>query len=322
MNGKKIHVVTGGAGFIGSHVTRALVSLGFHVKVIDNLSSSSINSIKDLVDAGDVEFFKVDIRNSTALDEIFNGGEQIIYHLAADPRVKESVGIPVESFAQNVTGTMNLLEIMRLKGVKQMVFASSGGTLYGDVSTFPTPESAVLKPISPYGASKAAAEMYLSAYASSYMLKIVSLRFANIYGPGSNHGVMYDFFHKLKKDPTKLVILGDGTQSKSYLFIDDCVKAILMVSNWMNVRPEGNYEYFNLGTENWTSVADLAEIMVKTLGLGAVEFEYTGGERGWVGDVAKNLLDIKKIQGELGWKPAHGIEEGIRKYMESLQKIE
>jgi UDP-glucose 4-epimerase len=313
----RIPVVSGGAGFIGTHLVRALVARGMKVVVIDNLSSGNIDGIKGLIDGGKVVFHQVDIRDMGSLEKVFSGKEAIIYHLAADPRVKESVEQPVDSFDQNVTGTLNLLEIMRKKHVPSMVFASSGGTLYGDTDVFPTSEFVPLKPISPYGASKAAAEMYLSAYASSYGLKIASLRFANIYGPGSGHGVMYDFYHKLKNDPTRLQILGDGKQAKSYLFVSDCVEACSLVGEWLEKQESGTFEAFNLGTRTCEVVTDLAKAMIDLLGMKNVKLEYTGGTRGWTGDVVKNLLDTAKIE-KLGWKPRVEFKEGVKRYLESL----
>jgi UDP-glucose 4-epimerase len=318
MSKSVLSIVTGGAGFIGTHLVRALVKKGDHVIVIDNLSSGTTAGIKDLIDAGKVTFHEVDIRDKQALNKVLTGQETSIYHLAADPRVKESVDDPVDSYDQNVTGTLNLLEIMRLKKIPCMVFASSGGTLYGDVTTFPTPETIPLKPISPYGASKAAAEMYLAAYASSYNLKIVSLRFANIYGPGSGHGVMYDFFNKLKKDPTRLEILGDGQQSKSYLFVSDCVRACTMIGKWVEQQKAGTFDFFNLGPRTWETVTDLARAMVDILGLKDVKFEYTGGARGWTGDVMKNLLETSKIE-KLGWKAEENFKAGVKQYLDSLR---
>ncbi|MHA1698834.1 MAG: NAD-dependent epimerase/dehydratase family protein, partial [Promethearchaeota archaeon] len=224
------------------------------------------------------------------------------------------------SYEQNVTGTLNILEIMRQKGIANMVFASSGGTLYGDVQNFPTDENTRLKPISPYGASKAAAEMYLSAYAVSYNLRIASTRYANIYGPWSNHGVMFDFFNKLEKNPNKLVILGDGKQSKSYLYVSDCVNATVMIGDWLVRQERGIFETFNIGSPDWISVTEIAKIMVELLGLENVRFEYTGGNRGWVGDVPKVLLDTKKINKVIGWTNKVDIRKGMKMYIEFLKQ--
>ncbi len=293
---KHVDLVTGGAGFIGTHLVRLLVSLGHEVTVVDNLSSGKLENIKPLIDAGKITFYNVDIRYKDVLNEKVTGQVDHVYHLAADPLVRESVGAPIPSFEHNVMGTINVLEMMRSRGIKSMVFASSGGTLYGDAETFPIHENTILKPISPYGASKAAAEMYLSAYASSYSLNIASLRFANIFGPGSNHGVMYDFYNKLQENPHVLTILGDGEQRKSYLHVTDCVSAMVKTMEWVTTQPPGTFDAFNLGTDDWFSVTELARIMVDLLGLAGVKFDYTGGERGWTGDVKKVLLDVTRLK--------------------------
>ena len=312
-------IVTGGAGFIGTHLVHALIDRGDKVIVIDNLSSSTLDGIGALVETGTVTFHEVDIRDKVALANCIPEKATIIYHFAADPRVKESVDEPVPSFEQNVTGTVNILEQMRAKHVSRMVFASSGGTLYGDVDTFPISETEPLMPISPYGASKAAAEMYLSAYAHSYGMRIVSLRLANIFGPGSNHGVMYDFFQKLQRDTTRLEILGDGQQQKSYLFVDDCARAAMLAGDWIEDSEGGSYHYFNLGTPEWVTVTELARAMIEIMDLENVTLAYTGGKRGWKGDVVKNLLDIEKIEKVLGWKPHVTFREGLARYLDALR---
>ncbi|MHA1731053.1 MAG: SDR family NAD(P)-dependent oxidoreductase [Promethearchaeota archaeon] len=313
--GSKRVLVTGGAGFIGSHLVDELVSRGHSVTVVDNLSSSTTRYLDQHIEKGRVTFFKKDIRDVKFLAENLSPVDTI-YHMAADPDVKTSVEKPVNSFDTNVVGTVNLLEYMRKGDVGEMFFASSGGTLYGEVENFPISEAELLRPISPYGASKAASEVYLSAYANAYGLKIVSGRYANIFGPRSNHGVTYDFFHKLRSDPDRLQILGDGTQKKSYLYVDDCVAASLLLGERLE-RQERPYDFFNVGSDEWVTVSELAGMLVETLGLENVEFEYTGGDRGWVGDVPRMLLSVEKLKG-LGWAPKYSFREGLELYIQWL----
>jgi UDP-glucose 4-epimerase len=309
-------LVTGGAGFIGSHLVDSLVEHGNNVLIIDNLISSTMKYIEPHIKSGVIKFIQGDIRDATMLLNI-NEPVDYIFHLAADPDVRESVHTPLISFDHNVQGTMNVLELARRKKVKGFIFASSGGTLYGDVESFPITENALLKPISPYGASKAAGEMYISAYANAYNFKAVSLRLANIFGERSNHGVSYDFFWKLTDNPKKMVILGDGLQKKSYLHISDCVKAFLRIAQNLETQKPA-YDYYNIGTDEWVSVTDLAKTMEKLMGLSDVKHEYTGGKKGWVGDVHKLLLSIDKVK-ELGWIPTLTFEQGLERYVKWLR---
>lgn len=308
--------VTGGAGFIGSHIVDRLVEWGNEVTIIDNLSSSTIEFIETLIKTKKVTFHKTDLRNKDFLLANLKGVDLVI-HMAADPDVKNSVPHPVESFDINVIGTLNLLETMRRNNIPQIAFASSGGTLYGQVDEFPITERAVLHPISPYGASKAAGEMYISAYADSYGFKGVALRYANIFGPRSNHGVTYDFFNKLKDNPKKLDILGDGKQQKDYLFVSDCVNASLLCAEKLG-RQKGSYDFYNIGGEGWHTVDELANCVVEAMHLSGVKFSYTGGTQGWVGDVAKMILDISKLKA-LGWAPNVTFKEGITRYINWLE---
>ena len=308
--------MTGGAGFIGSHIVDRLVEWGNHILIIDNLSSSSIEFIEPLIQTNKVSFYKGDIRNKefllATLKEI-----DLLIHLAADPNVKKSVPFPVESYEINVTGTLNLLETMRKNNIPQISFASSGGTLYGQVTRFPVTEETMLHPISPYGASKAAGEMYISAYSASYGFKAVSLRYANIFGPRSNHGVTYDFFHKLKKNPKHLEILGDGKQQKDYLFISDCVEASLICTESLTTQKD-SFDCYNIGAEDWHTVDELANCVIEAMHLSGVTFSYTGGSQGWVGDVPKMILDVSKLK-SLGWSPKVSFKEGITRYVQWLE---
>jgi UDP-glucose 4-epimerase len=200
--------------------------------------------------------------------------------------------------------------------VPKIVFASSGGTVYGETDVIPTPETEPLAPISHYGASKAACEQYISSFSSLFNIEAISLRLGNIYGPPSNQGVMYDFFWKLKKDPTSLEILGDGKQVKSYLFIDDCIDAHIQS---LKTTITGHMT-FNIASIEGNTVNEVANSVVKSLGLTEVEYTYTGGERGWAGDVKKAVVDISKAKKVLSWKPVTSTELGIQKYIKWLKE--
>jgi UDP-glucose 4-epimerase len=311
-------LVTGGAGFIGSHLIDYLIAKGHDIVCIDSLISGHQKNIQGHIDSGKCQFIKGDIREK---ELILNNIPVVdmIYHMAADPDVRMSVPNPMGSYDHNMNGTMNLLEYMRSKGVKKMVFASSGGTVYGEVDKFPITEDYLLLPISPYGASKAAAEMYCSAYAHAYEKKIAAVRYANIFGERSTHGVGYDFFYKLKENPTELTILGDGTQQKSYLHVSDTVIGTVLVGDNLDKQMKP-YDFYNVGSEEWFTVVELAEIYAKELGLSKVKHKFTGGSRGWVGDVAKSLMSIEKIK-KLGYENKVSYVQGVHLYCNWLEKL-
>lgn len=305
-------LVTGGAGFIGSHLVDRLVEMGCDVVVLDNLSNSSLEYLQDYIDRGLVEFVKGDVRDFETVESCVEGSS-LVFHFAAQYDVRRSVSDPLYDFDVNVHGIINILEAMRKKEVLNIVFASSGGTLYGLAEAFPTPETYPPQPISPYGASKAASEMYISAYCACYGLCGVSLRYANIIGPRSLHGVIFDFYQKLKNEPRSLQILGDGKQKKSYMDVSDCIDASLYATE----RVESGFNIFNIGSEEWVTVNYIAKIVISELKLRDVELSYTGGEQGWTGDVPLMLLDISKLK-SLGWKPKMRIDEAIRRYVKWL----
>ena len=297
-------VVTGGAGFIGSHLVDSLVSRGHEVIVIDNhLSGLSYKNDK-------AKYVEKDITKDNLTEDLED--TEAAFHLAADPNVKTSAEDPRRNFELNVLGTFNVLEACRKTDVKHVVFTSTS-TVYGEAEKMPTPEDYPCEPISNYGASKLAGEAYLSSYANSYEIKGTSLRYANIFGERSNHGVMFDFFHKLKKNPKKLKILGDGKQEKSYLHIEDCIPATLTAFK----KQKKNYDIFNVGSREKTTVNEIAELVSKELNV-SPEFSYTGGERGWIGDVPVMLLDVKKLEA-LGWKPKISFKEGVKIYISWLK---
>lgn len=212
-------MVTGGAGFIGSHLVDRLVEKGHEVTVVDDLSSSALDRIQEHVDRERIDFHQKDLKEKC---ENLYDRTDTVFHFAASSDVKTGNEKPRRMYENNVTVTFNVLEACRKTGVDEVVFASSS-TVYGEADEIPTPEDYGIDPISLYGSTKAACEALARSYSSLYGMDVTILRYANIFGPRSDHGVIYDFYHKLKEDPDKLEILGDGRQRKSYLYIDDCV---------------------------------------------------------------------------------------------------
>jgi len=295
--------VTGGAGFIGSHLSDALISEGHEVYVIDNLVTGKAENVNEKA-----IFMKRDIRHDLS-NEL--EGMDAVFHLAANPDVRTSATDPSGCFDSNVSATFLFLESCRKADVKSIIFASTS-TVYGEAKVIPTPETHPCAPISNYGASKLACEGFLSSYSATYGMKGTSMRFANIFGERSTHGVMHDFYHKLMHNGKRMEILGDGRQEKSYLHISDCVSGI--IAAWKGQATQ--YDVFNAGSYEKVRVSEIASMMGKMLAL-TPEFAYTGTPHGWVGDSKLMLLDIAKLQA-LGWKPAVKFEDGLLRYVKWL----
>lgn len=306
-------LVTGGAGFIGSHLCEYLIKNGWKVTILDNLSTGSKDNIQShLMQWPDkVRFIEGDCANPRDVEKAL-GGVETVFHLAANPEVRLERCDPRLCFEQNLYATHVLLEEVKEKPHIHVIVFMSTSSIYGDAERKPTKEDyAPLKPISVYGASKLAGEALLSAYAHTYNKEAIILRLANIIGPRSGHGVIHDFMEKLGKNPRHLEILGDGTQMRSYLYVADCVEAVM--ATWEVGKEQ--VEIYNVASEDQISVRRIAEIVVEEIGLRRVKFHYTGGVdggRGWKGDVKDVLLDIKKLQG-LGWRPRLKSEEAVRK---------
>jgi UDP-glucose 4-epimerase len=299
-------VVTGGAGFIGSHIVERLVELGYEVTVLDNLSSGRVENLSRV--RGRVELVVGDVKDFETCLRVLRGAE-VVYHFAANPEVRVSVTDPEVHFRENVVATFNIAEASRRAGsVRTLVFASSS-TVYGDASRLPTPEDCELRPVSVYGASKAAAELILHSYSHLYGIRVVALRYANVVGPRLRHGVIYDFLMKLSRNPEVLEVLGDGTQRKSYLYVSDAVDATLLAVE----RASSYFEVFNVGNEDWITVLEIARIVSEVLGLRprVVLRGGTSDGRGWPGDVKLMLLSIERLK-SLGWRPRYSSYEAVR----------
>jgi UDP-glucose 4-epimerase len=297
-------IVTGGAGFIGSHLVDYLVSAGDDVIVIDSLVSGDINSIKGHLDANRIQLVSADLLSDGWQDHL-NGAARV-YHLAADPDVRESSVSPDKQLNNTIIATHRILEAMRKAQVPEIVFTSTS-TVYGEATVIPTPESYTpMEPVSVYGASKLACEALISAYCHTFSMNSWVFRFANIIGARSGHGVITDFIRKLKANPQELEILGDGKQTKSYLEVGACIRAIMYVVS----HTHDTVNTFNIGSEDWISVTDIADILTREMNL-TPKFTYTGGSRGWIGDVPKMQLDISRLK-SLGFIPELSSRESVR----------
>jgi UDP-glucose 4-epimerase len=298
-------VVTGGAGFIGSHLVDTLVAQGNEVLVIDSLCAGRRDTIARHIDSRTIRFLKEDLLGNGWQDAI--SGADRLFHLAADPDVRQSAASPDPTMQNNVIATYRVLEAMRLYEIPEMVFTSTS-TVYGEAGIIPTPEDYTpLEPISVYGASKLACEALISAYCHSFGMKAWNFRFANIVGERSGHGVITDFIRKLRANPAELEILGDGKQAKSYLEVHECIAAMLYATG----KARGTVNTFNIGSEDWIDVKTIAEIVLEEMHLTGTQLRFSGGERGWVGDVPRMQLSLERIKA-LRWKPQLGSKESVR----------
>jgi UDP-glucose 4-epimerase len=298
-------VVTGGAGFIGSHLVDTLVARGDRVVVIDSLAAGHEETIAGHLKSGRARLVKADLL-SDGWQDALNGADRV-YHLAADPDVRQSAMTPDPTFQNNIVATYRVLEAMRIHAVPELVFTSTS-TVYGNATVIPTPEYyAPFDPVSVYGASKLACEALISAYCHSFGMRSWQFRFANIIGSRSGHGVITDFVRKLRENPRELEILGNGKQTKSYLEVRECIRAV----EFAIAHAKQPVNTFNIGSEDWIDVVAIADIVTEAMGLKNVHYRFTGGELGWVGDVPKMQLSVERLKA-LGWKPELGSRESVR----------
>lgn len=305
------YFITGGAGFIGSHLADQLVKEG-EVTVYDNLSSGSLGFMRHNFHQRNFNFIRADLLDLSTLKQAI-AGHDMVFHLAANPEVRAGIGATDLDLKTGVIASYNVLEAMRLNQIKKVVFTSSS-TVYGDAGITPVTEDyGPLLPISLYGASKLGSEGLISAFCHLFNMQGWIFRLANVVGSRLTHGVIFDFINKLKQNPRQLEILGDGTQEKPYLHVDDCISGILFAVR----HSKQALDVFNLGPSTSTSVLTIANMVVRALGLDDVEFQLTGGSRGWPGDVPQVRLDVTKMS-LLGWEPRYTSDEAVNRAVRQI----
>ena len=302
--------ITGGAGFIGSHLVSRLLESS-EVTIYDNLCTGREKNVQHNLDSGRLRFVQADLQDIDSLQKAI-ADHDIVVHLAANPDVRAGIINTSLDLKMGTLNTYNVLEAMRLNSIPKIVFASSS-TVYGETGTRNVAETyGPLLPISLYGASKLACEGLISAFCHMFNMQAWIYRYANVVGEGLSHGVIFDFINKLKRNPEELEILGDGKQQKPYIYVDDCIDGILF--GLRNSHDQVNV--FNLGTSSSTSVSAIADMVVKAMGLPDVKFSYTGGSRGWPGDVPQVRYDTTRMK-KLGWEPRFSSGEAVRKTIQA-----
>ncbi len=299
-------LVTGGAGFIGSHLCDRLIAQGHDLVVADNLILGRRAHLAHLDNRNDFSFVEMDVSDAAKLNALFEANVfDCVFHLAANSDIARSHADPDTDFTNTLKTTCSVLEAMRRNGVRQIVFASSSA-IYGEAPGRIREDHGPLLPISHYGAAKLASEAFISSYGENYGIQSWMARFPNVVGDRSTHGAIYDFVRKLKRTPERLEVLGNGEQVKPYLHVSDLLDAILVA--W--ARMDGRTNFFNVGGSTRCTVRRMAEIVVEESGHDA-RIDFTGGDRGWVGDVPSVEYDTSKLRA-LGWAPKLDSEGAVR----------
>lgn len=307
MQSTRSYFVTGGAGFIGANFVRRMLERqpDAQVTVYDNFSTGRRWHLAEWENDDRLRIIEADARDVETLESAL-AGHDVVYHFAANSDIARAQIEPTIDFVNGTIPTNNVLEAMRKKGVKRIVFTSGSG-VYGEVPPVPVPEEYPrMIPVSTYGACKLGCEALIGAYCFMFDMTGTVFRFANVVGPRQTHGVVYDFVRRLAKDPTRLKILGDGTQSKPYIHVEDVLEAFDLLEQ----RQSSGYEIFNVATDDFLTVREVADIVCERMGATGVRYEFTGGKRGWKADVPVYRLDAGKIR-RLGWRPQRNSREAV-----------
>ncbi len=305
-------VVTGGAGFIGSNLVDYLLARGHQVVAFDNFSTGRRQFLSQALTSSAFTCIEGDTTDPDALIEAFRGAD-FVYHLAANADVRRGTEQPRKDLEQNTIATYNVLEAMRANGIRRIAFSSTG-SIYGEPEVFPTPETAPF-PVqtSLYGASKLAGEGLIAAYCEGFGFQSYIFRFVSLLGERYSHGHVFDFVRSLSRDGSRLRVLGNGQQRKSYLYVQDCLEAMQMAID----RATGKVNIFNLGTDDSCRVMDSIGWITARLGVQPA-LDFTGGERGWIGDSPLIHLDCSRVRA-LGWAPQLTIQQGVEKTVDYLR---
>lgn len=314
------YFISGGAGFIGSHFVELLLQYDDvdGVTIYDNFSSGTDFHVSGFVNDPRVNIIVGDIKDLDLLSDSMRGSN-FVAHFAANPDISKAISQPDIDFWEGTFLVNNILEAMRKNDIDMLIYTSGSG-VYGEVHDVEFSEAyGPCFPISTYGASKLACEALICSYCHMFGIKARSFRFANVVGPRQTHGVGYDFIRRLKADNSMLRILGDGTQSKSYIHVDDVLRAVLIGAQMMKAENAICYDVFNVATDDYISVSHIAQIACDVLGINSKEvvFKYTGGDRGWKGDVPQVLFDVSKIK-SFDWLASFSSAEAVKRAMAAM----
>ena len=313
----KNYLIVGGSGFIGSHFVGELLKRGEGlVRVVDNLCSGSLDHIKDFIGNPNFELHQANAEDTPKLTNLMTDIDTVI-HLASNPDIAKASSMPRIDFVQGTVLTESVVEASRISGVSTILYASGSG-VYGDAGHQTLFEDSPLNPISTYGASKLAGESLLSSYSFMFGMKCLAFRFANVVGPRQTHGVGYDFLRRLRENPHHLAILGDGSQTKSYIHVSDVVEAVFFA----NEVTDAGYDVFNVATPDQITVNEIAIMAEKAMGinLDSVTHSYSGGDRGWKADVPVVKLSAQKIA-KLGWIPQYNSRGAMSLSLSEMAKF-